>query len=83
MNISTKINGEPIICPDGGKTSWYFDSPIDPTYQYETFVAKDCVAYMDKTYRTKANRDSRALCGNSMIKGSGRLNRHYNSKEGR
>jgi len=55
-----------IICPDGGHTSWYFDSPIDPTYQYETFVAKECVTHMDQNYRTKARRDSRALCGLSM-----------------
>ncbi len=55
-----------VVCPDGGKTSWYFDSPIDPTYQYETFVANECVAFIDATYRTKAHRDSRALCGLSM-----------------
>jgi len=55
-----------VICPDGGKTSWYFDSPIDPTYQYETFVAKDCVAFMDSHYRTLAQRESRATCGLSM-----------------
>lgn len=53
-------------CPDGGKTSWYFDSPIDPTYQYETFVAKEFVDYIDAHYRTKAHRNSRALCGLSM-----------------
>ncbi len=55
-----------ILCPDGGKTSWYFDSPLDPGFQYETFVAKECVAYMDTTYRTKADRQYRALCGFSM-----------------
>ena len=25
-----------IVCPDGGDTSWYFDSPIDQNMQYET-----------------------------------------------
>ncbi len=55
-----------VVCPDGGRTSWYFDSPIDPTYQYETFVAKECVEYIDNSYRTKAQRESRALCGLSM-----------------
>lgn len=55
-----------VICPDGGKTSWYFDSPIDPNYQYESFVADDCVTFMDINYRTYADRSSRALCGNSM-----------------
>ena len=55
-----------VVCPDGGRTSWYFDSPVDPSYQYDTFVAKECVAYVDKHYRTRADRFSRALCGNSM-----------------
>lgn len=55
-----------MVCPDGGRTSWYFDSPIDPPYQYETFVAKECVAHIDQNYRTKAERNYRALTGNSM-----------------
>lgn len=55
-----------MVCPDGGRTSWYFDSPIDPSYQYETFVAKECVAHIDENYRTKAQRNYRALTGNSM-----------------
>jgi S-formylglutathione hydrolase FrmB len=55
-----------ILCPDGGSTSWYFDSPIDPGYQYETHVAEECVQYMDQNYRTKANRGSRAISGMSM-----------------
>lgn len=28
-----------IVCPDGDKDSWYFDSPEDPNSQYETHVA--------------------------------------------
>jgi len=55
-----------IICPSGGYQSWYFDSPIDPKFQYESYIIQDCVPYMDKHYRTKANRKSRAICGNSM-----------------
>ena len=55
-----------ILCPDGGSTSWYYDSPIDPTYQYETHVAVECVQYMDRNYRTRANRVSRAISGMSM-----------------
>jgi len=55
-----------MLCPDGGGTSWYFDSPVDPAFQYETFVAEECVAYLDKNYRTKADRADRALCGLSM-----------------
>jgi len=55
-----------ILCPDGGSTSWYYDSPIDPAYQYETHVADECVQYMDNNYRTRANRGSRAISGMSM-----------------
>ena len=55
-----------IVCPDGGVTSWYLDSPIDPTFQYETFVAQECVAYVDAHFRTHADRNSRATCGFSM-----------------
>ena len=27
-----------IVCPDGGFGSWYWDSPIDTAYKYETYV---------------------------------------------
>ena len=55
-----------VVCPDGGLTSWWLDSPIDPTYQYETFVAKELVAFMDQRFRTLATRDKRAIVGGSM-----------------
>lgn len=29
-----------VVVPDGSKTSWWLDSPIDPKFQYETFVMK-------------------------------------------
>ena len=54
------------VCPNGDKRSWWFDSPINPKSQYETFVAKECVAYIDANYRTKADREHRAIAGNSM-----------------
>ena len=55
-----------VVCPDGAVTSWWLDSPIDPTMQYETFVAKELVAHVDKTYRTLAKREKRAITGGSM-----------------
>ena len=55
-----------VVCPDGGSTSWYFDSPIDPTYQYETFVSRELVAHVDATYRTRRAPGSRAIAGLSM-----------------
>ena len=55
-----------IVCPDAGRTSWFFDSPTDPKYQYETFTAKELVAYVDSKYRTMADRRFRAIAGISM-----------------
>ena len=54
-----------IVCPDG-QDSWYFDSPIDPTMQFETYVSKELVEYIDSHYRTIANRYMRAITGLSM-----------------
>ncbi|NCI46925.1 alpha/beta hydrolase [Sediminibacterium soli] len=55
-----------IVCPDGGYTSWYFDSPVDPSYQFETFVAKEVPAYVDAHYATIADRRGRVITGLSM-----------------
>ena len=30
------VNNIIIVCPDGGYSSWYFDSPIDTTSKYES-----------------------------------------------
>lgn len=54
------------ICPDGGYDSWYFDSPIDPSIRYETFVTKELIAYIDSHYPTLADRAHRAITGLSM-----------------
>src|SRR5829696_10289782 len=36
-----------IVCPDGEFGSWYYDSPIDSTMRYETYVAKEIPAYIE------------------------------------
>lgn len=54
-----------IVCPDG-QDSWYVDSPIDPAMQFETYVSKELVAYIDSHYRTIDNRYMRAITGLSM-----------------
>ena len=54
-----------IVCPDG-QDSWYFDSPIDPKMQFETYVSKELVSYIDTHYRTLARADKRAITGLSM-----------------
>lgn len=53
------------VCPDG-KVSWYWDSPIDPKTQYETYISKELVLYIDTHYRTIANAAGRAITGFSM-----------------
>ncbi|MDU1905859.1 MAG: alpha/beta hydrolase family protein [Dysgonomonas sp.] len=55
-----------LVVPDGGFSSWYFDSPIDPTYRYETFVSKELVSYIDEHFSTMASPKGRAITGLSM-----------------
>ena len=55
-----------IVCPDGGKASWYFDSPVDPSMRYETYVGVEIPRYIDSVYRTIADRNHRAITGLSM-----------------
>ncbi|MDO5971765.1 alpha/beta hydrolase family protein [Flavivirga aquimarina] len=55
-----------IVCPDGHKTSWYFDSPIDSKMKYETYISKELVAEIDTAYNTLANNKNRAITGYSM-----------------
>ena len=44
--------------------SMYSSSPT--TGDWETFITKDLVNYIDSHYRTIADRDSRGLAGHSM-----------------
>lgn len=55
-----------IVCPDGAISSWYFDSPVDITYRYETHISTEVVGYIDKNYRTIADKKHRAITGLSM-----------------
>lgn len=53
------------VCPDG-KNSWYWDSPKDPSFRYETFVSTELVQFIDSNYRTVSDRKGRAITGLSM-----------------
>jgi S-formylglutathione hydrolase FrmB len=55
-----------IVCPDGAYSSWYFDSPLDTSYKYETHVATEVVNFIDKNYRSIADKNHRAITGLSM-----------------
>ena len=55
-----------IVCPDGGFASWYFDSPISREWQFETYISKELISYIDNHYSTIADRSGRAITGLSM-----------------
>lgn len=55
-----------VVMPDGGFSSWYFDSPVMPEYRYETFVSYELISYIDSAYSTLRDRNGRAITGNSM-----------------
>ncbi|WP_111590377.1 alpha/beta hydrolase [Chitinophaga dinghuensis] len=55
-----------IVCPDGAISSWYFDSPVDSNYKFETYVGKEIPAYIDQHYPTVATSKGRAIAGLSM-----------------
>ncbi len=55
-----------VVCPDGGYGSWYWDSPEDPAFRYETFVSGELVAWVDGHYKTRKGRGGRAITGLSM-----------------
>ncbi len=55
-----------IVTPHGEYSSWYFDSPIDPTMKFETYISKEVPAYIDAHFNTIKDRRARAITGLSM-----------------
>ncbi len=55
-----------VVCPDGGFSSWYIDSPADPAVRYETYIAGELVSWIDKNYKTLRSPRGRAITGLSM-----------------
>jgi S-formylglutathione hydrolase FrmB len=55
-----------VVCPDGGDYSWYLDSPVLKDFRYETFTSNELISYVDKNYRTVADKNHRAIAGLSM-----------------
>lgn len=55
-----------VVCPDGAYGSWYFDSPVDNTFKYETYISKELIKWIDGNYRTIASREGRAISRLSM-----------------
>lgn len=55
-----------IVCANSGFSSWYFDSPVDSTMKYETYIIAELINYIDHSYNTIENRNGRAISGLSM-----------------
>ncbi len=55
-----------IVCPDGDPFSWYFDSPVDENYKYETYISNELITEIDKKYPTIKSKKGRAITGLSM-----------------
>jgi len=55
-----------IVTPGVGPSSYYFDSPMMDSVQYETYITAELIPQIDKTYRTLARKESRAITGLSM-----------------
>ncbi|MBX2892259.1 MAG: esterase family protein [Saprospiraceae bacterium] len=53
-----------IVMPDAG-VSWYVNS-ADGKVKYEDFFIKEFIPFVDKTYRTRSAKESRAIAGLSM-----------------
>lgn len=55
-----------LVCPDGNFGSWYFDSPVDSSWRYETYITKELIKFIDDHYSTRQSREGRAITGLSM-----------------
>jgi S-formylglutathione hydrolase FrmB len=55
-----------IVCPDGDQFGWYLDSPLLKEFQYETYLSKELINYVDKNYKTNNKKNGRAIAGLSM-----------------
>jgi len=54
------------VLPEGEAYSFYLDSPWNEDSQFETFIAREVVSYIDERYRTVADPSARAITGLSM-----------------
>lgn len=63
--LATK-HGIIIVCPDGGYSSWYFDSPVDQNFQYESYITEDLRKFIEQHYSVIKDRKGRAITGLSM-----------------
>lgn len=53
-----------VVCPEAGKNLMTFFN--SPEWRYEDYFFQELIPYIDKTYRTKADKQHRAVSGLSM-----------------
>jgi S-formylglutathione hydrolase FrmB len=66
LEKAADLYGMIIVCPDGGFGSWYWDSPVDENFRYETYVSSELVEFIDSKYKTIKNKSGRGITGLSM-----------------
>ncbi|MDR0230071.1 MAG: esterase family protein [Flavobacteriaceae bacterium] len=54
------------VLVDGDYSSWYVDSPLKKDSQYQTFIGKELVSFIDSHYKTKKTKKTRGIIGWSM-----------------
>ena len=54
-----------VVMPDGGR-GFYTDSATEPAGAFETFILRDLVGFVDRTFQTRAEREGRVISGLSM-----------------
>lgn len=59
-------NNMVLVCPDGGYSGWYINSPVVPNNQYETFISDELVKYIDKNFKVYPVPEKRGITGLSM-----------------
>ena len=55
-----------ILVAVGCVNKWYFDSPVDSSVRWQTFLLRELIPHVDSHYRTVAERKGRAITGLSM-----------------
>lgn len=55
-----------IVTPEGGTTSYYFDSPLQRESRFETFISKEVIIKVESMYRVIKEKKGRIISGLSM-----------------
>ena len=66
-SVERHVEGLPLIVvmPDA-ELSFYTDSKVDPRLAFETYLTRDLIGFVDRTFPTVADRSGRAVAGLSM-----------------